>query len=269
MTSSPVVELLARGTAAVRRSGFWWAFGIIVFALVNLAFWPSFESSNSLAELEDSMGSLLEAFGAQGLSTPAGYLDGQLFAFLLPLLFSAAAVAMTSALTSGDEDAGRLELLHALPLSRTTLWLARLTSAALVLGAIVVATAVLVAASLAPFSLDEAGYGRVVFATLACGALALFHGSVAYALGGLGSSRGVALGGAIGVLVVGYVVGFVLPIAEALAGARALSPWNWALGEQPVTDGVSPGRLVLLLAVTAVLIVVGTWGVNRRDIRTA
>lgn len=267
--SAPAAELVRRGVAAVRRSGFWWGFGIVAFALVNLAFWPSLEASGSLAELEDSMGSMLEAFGAAGLSTPAGYLDGQLYAFLLPLLLSGAAIAMTSVLTSGDEDAGRLELIHALPIRRPTIWLARLGAATLVLAAIVATTAALVVATLAPFSLEEAGYGRVLAATAACGALALFHGAVAYALGGFGASRGLALGGAIAVLVVGYVVGFVLPIADSLAWARGLSPWNWAIGEQPVSDGISLGRLALLLAVTALLVVLGTWGVTRRDIRTA
>ncbi len=267
--SGPGGELVLRGMAAVRRSGFWWGFGIVAFAVVNMAFWPSFESSGSLADLEDSMGSLLEAFGAQGLSTASGYIDGQLYAFLLPLLFSGAAIAMTSALTAGDEDAGRLELLHALPVRRTTLWLARLGASAAVFGGIVAATTLAVVVTLAPFSLDEAGYDRVIFATLACGALALFHASLAYAVGGLGGSRGLALGASIGILVVGYVVGFILPIADALSGVRGFSPWNWAIGVQPVTDGVSPARLTLLLVVTVLLVAAGTWGVNRRDIRTA
>ena len=70
-------------------------------------------------------------------------------------------------------------------------------------------------------------------------------------------------------LVVGYVVAFVLPISDALSAARGFSPWNWAIGEQPVSDGVSPAGVALLLAVTAVLIAVGTWAVTRRDIRTA
>jgi ABC-2 type transport system permease protein len=63
-------------------------------------------------------------------------------------------------------------------------------------------------------------------------------------------------------------VAFVLPISDALSGARVWSPWNWAIGEQPVSDGVGIG-LVAILAVTAVLVAVGTWGVERRDIRSA
>jgi len=266
--SGTVVELIHRGMAALRRSGFWWGFAILVFALLNLAFWPSLESSGSLTELEDSMGDLLEAFGAQGLSTPAGYLDGQLYALMLPLLLSGAAIAMTSALTSGDEDAGRLELLHALPISRRTIWLSRWAAATGVLAAIVLVTTGAVSAVLVPFSLEDAGFGAVIAATLACGALAAFHGSVAYLVSGLGGSRALALGTSVGVLLAGYVVAFVLPISDALSGARVWSPWNWAIGEQPVSDGVGLG-LVAILAVTAVLVAVGTWAVERRDIRSA
>jgi ABC-2 type transport system permease protein len=265
--NGPVGELIRRGVAAERRAGFWWGFGIVVFALLNMAFWPSFESSNSLAEMEESMGSLLEAFGAQGISTPAGYLDGEIFALLLPLLLSGAAIAMTAALTSADEDAGRLELLHALPIRRTTLWLARFAAALVMLGLIVVATAGFVTVGLHPFSLDEAGIGSVIAATLAVGALGAFHAAVAYAIGGLGGRRGLALGGSIAVLVLGYVVTSILPLADPLRDAKQFSPWYWAIGSQPVSDGVDPQRLLLLLAVTVALVALGTWGVQRRDIR--
>ena len=106
-------------------------------------------------------------------------------------------------------------------------------------------------------------------ATLACGALAAFHGAVTYAIGGLGGSRGLALGGAVGVLVLGYVLSSVLPLADALGGAKELSPWYWAIGTQPVSDGISLVRVVLLVVVTGALVALGTWGVGRRDIRTA
>jgi ABC-2 type transport system permease protein len=266
--NGPVPELVRRGLAALRRSAFWWGFATVVFAVLNLAFWPSFESSGSLADLEDSMGDLLEAFGAQGLSTSAGYLDGQLYALMLPLLLSGAAIAMTSAITSGDEDAGRLELLHALPLGRRTIWLSRWAAGVAALGTIVLIITAAVSACLVPFSLDEAGFGRVIAATLACGVLAVFHGSIAYLVGGLGGSRALSADTAVGVLLVGYVVAFVLPISDALSGVRRWSPWNWAIGEQPVSDGVGLGLVTIGVAV-AVLVAVGTWAVERRDIRSA
>ena len=96
----------------------WWGLAIVTFSLVNLAFWPSLEGSEALESLEGMSEGLLEAFGAQDIATPAGYLDGQLFALMLPLLLSGMAIAAVTAITSGDEDAGRLELLHALPVTR-------------------------------------------------------------------------------------------------------------------------------------------------------
>ena len=44
----------------------------------------------------------------EDLATAGGYLDGQMYALMLPLLLSGLAIAITSALTAGDEDAGRL-----------------------------------------------------------------------------------------------------------------------------------------------------------------
>ena len=85
-------ELLVRGMRALRRSAAWWGFGIVVFAVVNAAFWPSLEGSDALDSFDD-MADLLEAFGAQNLATPSGYLDGQMYALMLPLLLSGMAIA--------------------------------------------------------------------------------------------------------------------------------------------------------------------------------
>ena len=265
--SAEAAELLRRGVHAQRRSGFWWGVGILALALVSVAFWPSLEGSSALTDMTKSSKSLMEAFGVQDLATAAGYLDGQMYALMLPLLLSGLAIAATSALTAGDEDAGRLELVHALSVSRTAVWLARIGAATIVLAVVTVLTTIVVTLSLGPFSLEDVSVSRIVTATLACGALALFHGAVAYAVAGAGGSRAMSAGAAIAVLVVGYVASYLLPLSDALKGFRKLSPWYWAIGTQPVTDGLSAAWMVLLLGVTAMLVVVGTILVNGRDIR--
>lgn len=267
--SGQSAELLRRGLHAQRRSAFWWAVGVIALALVSVAFWPSLQGSSALTDITKSSKSLMEAFGVQDLATASGYLDGQMYALMLPLLLSGLAIASTSALTAGDEDAGRMELLQALPVSRSSVWLARMGAAAIVLAIVTALTAIVVVASLAPFSLDGISATRIVVATLACGALGLFHGSIAYGAAGAGASRAVSAGIAIAVLVVGYVASYLLPLSDALSGLRTVSPWYWAIGTQPVTNGVSGAWMLLLLAITAVLVVAGTVLVNRRDIRGA
>jgi ABC-2 type transport system permease protein len=267
--SASTTELLRRGLHALRRSGFWWAVGIVVLAAVSVAFWPSLEGTDSLNDLMDSSENLMQAFGAQDMSTAAGYLDAQMYALMLPLLLSGLAIAATSAITAGDEDAGRLELLHALPVRRETVWLTRLVSALAILVIVCTLTAAVVAASIGPFSLDGIGVGRVVAATFACGALAAFHGAVAYAVAGLGGSRGLAAGVAVAVLVTGYVASYLLPLSDALDGFRRASPWYWAIGTQPMSEGISGPWLLPLLLSFAALVVVGTAAVGRRDIRSA
>lgn len=266
--TSPAAELLRTGARALRRSSIWWAVGIVAFAVINLAFWPSFEGSDALSSLQEMSGDLLQAFGAQNIATPEGYLDGQMYALMLPLLLSGMAIAMSTALTAGDEDAGRLELLHALPVARRTIWLARFGS---VLCAVAAVTGIVAAATVLAtrvFSL-EVSAPRVVVATFACAALAVFHGAVCYLVAGLGRSRAVAIGTGVLVMVIGYVVSFVFPLSQALADAQKASPWYWALGAQPISDGIAPLPLAGLLVVSAVLVAAGTLTLERRDIRAA
>ncbi|HLM63299.1 MAG TPA: ABC transporter permease subunit [Acidimicrobiales bacterium] len=267
--SASTTELLRRGLHALRRSGFWWAVGIVTLAAVSVAFWPSLEGTDSLTDLVDSSEDMMQAFGVQDMSTAAGYLDAQMYALMLPLLLSGLAIASTSAITAGDEDAGRLELLHALPVRRETVWLTRLVSALAVVTIVSALTAAVVAVSIGPFSLDGITVGRVVAVTFACGALAAFHGAVAYAVAGLGGSRGLAAGIAAAVLVIGYVASYLLPLSDALEGFRRLSPWYWAIGTQPMSDGISGLWLLPLIAFFVALVAVGTVAIGRRDIRSA
>lgn len=261
-------EILGRGMRALRRSALWWAIGIVSFIVVNLAFWPSLESSAALDGF-DEMGALLEAFGAQNIATPAGYIDGQLFALLIPLLLSAMVIMSVSGLTAGDETAGRLELLHALPVGRRTVWFGRWLASMLTLIGVSVAGGLVTLVCLPVFSLDEVAPGRVIGATIGSALLALLHGAVAYLVAGFGGNRAQSAGAAFVVLIVGYVLNFILPISDALAGARRWSPWNWALGEQPVTNGIGATGTTLVAVAGLTCVAAGTWAIERRDLRTA
>ena len=137
-------ELLRRGVDSLRRSAFWWGLDIVCLALVNVAFWPSLEGSDALASF-DEIGAALEAFGAQNMSSPVGYLDGQMFALMLPLLLSGFAVSGVTAITAGDEDAGRLECLLALPVGRRQVWFSRWLASAVAVLSVAAVTAIVMA----------------------------------------------------------------------------------------------------------------------------
>ncbi len=259
---------LADALHALRRSTPWWVTGTAVFVVMNTVFWPSLRDSNVLSQLSEMSPTILEAFGAQGMGTAAGYLDGQLFALMLPMILSAMAVAQVSALTSGDEDAGRLELLHALSVARRTIWLVRFTGALIAVTAAGAVIGALLVAVRLPFGFETVGVGRIVAAVAACVVLGAFHGTVAFALGAAGLRRPVAVGGAILVAAAAYLADFVLPIADSLRGARRLSPWYWAIGKQPIADGIAPLPVCGLAAAGVALLATGVVLLERRDIRS-
>lgn len=269
MSGGALVEIPARGLAALKRTTLWWTLGLVGLVVATVAFWPALERSDALSSLEKSAGPLLKAFGAQNLSSAAGYLDGQVYAFLLPLLLIAMAVSTVTSLTIGDEEAGRLELLFALPVSRQAVWLGRAGAALLAVLAASVVTGLVVMACLPIFSLHHVSVGRVAAATLACALLAAFHGSVGYLVGAGGKPRSMAIGVSVLVAVAGYVASFLFPLAHSLAGLRRISPWYWALGDQPVGHGVHATHLLVVLAATIVLVAVGTRALDRRDLHSA
>jgi ABC-2 type transport system permease protein len=263
------LELLSRGLGAQRRSGLIWGGAMLLLTVSVLAIWPSMSESGSLDDLMGGMSpEMIAAFGLDDFGSPAGFLNGNLYALLLPLLFAVLGVMQTNALTAGDEDAGRLELLLALPVSRVGAYLGRFVAVVLVLAAIaaLVGAAVGFGAPALDMELDTAG---VVAASLSMFLLGLFHASLALALAGIGLRGPVVLAASLGVLALGYVAHALLPMIESMDGVVAASPWHWALGEQPLENGFDPAGIAALAAGSIVLLVIALLAVRRRTIRTA
>lgn len=263
------LELFRRGLGAQLRSGLVWAIALVLLTVSVLATWPELSASGSLDQLLSGLSpEMIAALGLADFGSPAGYLNGNLYALLLPLLFGVLGIMHMNGLTAGDEDAGRLELLLALPVRRTTVYLARFAAVGVVLvavGALVGATVVFGAPA---FDMDLDA-GGVIAATTGIMLLGLFHAALVLALAGLGLRSAPVLGVSFGVLILGYLVHALLPMIDARGDLVWLSPWHWALGGQPLVDGFDARGCTLLASGTAVLVVVGLLAVRRRTIRTA
>lgn len=264
-----VLELVRRGLVAQRRSALIWGAVLVLLAGSVLAMWPSLSDSGSLDSLSAGVPhEVAVALGLADLASPAGFLDGNLTAVLLPVLLGAIAIVHMQTLTAGDEDAGRLELLLALPVSRTSVYLARFASVALVLVAIATLVGLTIGLGAQAFDMQLRTEG-VVAVTASLLLLALLHAGLVTALAGLGMRGTLVLAVAFGVLALGYLAHSLLPMVEALEPLAESSPWHWALGAQPLTDGFDAGGMLLLAGGCALLVVVGLLGIRRRTIRTA
>lgn len=244
----------------------WWSIGIGGLVIATVAFWPSFQGSTSLTDLIDQMpGAMVEALGMADFGTPVGYLRGNLYAVFVPLLLALAAVALVNSVTAGEESNGRLELYLAQPVGRRAAFLGRAAAALIGLTVITVALAAFQLAGDALVDLRiDTGY---LVATIAlCGLLAALHGALAVAIAGARPRPPLVLGIGIAVAIGGYLVFALFPLNEVLEPWRHLSPWDWALGGDPLAGRTEPWRFGVLALPTILLAAIGAWAVGRRDV---
>jgi ABC-2 type transport system permease protein len=172
-----------------RRSLGWWSLGLLAVVAVYVLPYRTYLDSGVLSANTDTP--LYQALGYD--NSPAGYLQGALFALLGPLLLVMMAVAAGARAIAGDEEAGTLELLLAHPVSRTRLLLERFgaLAAAITLLGLVVWGGALAAVSAADMGI---GADRLAAATLGLVLLALGFGTVALAAGAASGRRGLTFG---------------------------------------------------------------------------
>ncbi len=261
-------ELLLRALGAQRRSGLIWMICLAALAGSVVALWPSMSESGSLdAMVEGLSPDLVAALGLADLGSPVGFLTGNLYAMVLPWAFCALGIMHMTTATAGDEDAGRLELLLALPVSRTQVYLTRVVAVAIVVALTNLAVGAVVGFGGAAFDMDLDADG-VAAVTAALFMLALFHAALAFALAGVGLRAPAVSGISFAVLGVGYLAHAMLPLVADAKDAALASPWEWALGGQPLKNGFDGPGLAALGAGIVVFAAIGLIAVRRRTIRT-
>lgn len=262
-------ELLKRGLGAQLRSSLIWGISMVALTASVVALWPSLSRSGSLDSMVAGLPpDLVSALGLTDFGSPAGFLNGNLYAVFLPLLFTVLGTVQMNALTAGDEDAGRLELLLALPVARPVVYLSRYAGVALVLGVLAAATGATVGITAPVFDLDIDAAG-IAAVSLSMFWLGLFQASLVLALAGLGLRAPTVSTVAFSELAAAYAVYALLPLAGSAADLARWSPWHWALGSQPLTQGFDVRGSALLAASCALLTAVGLLTIRRRTIRTA
>lgn len=249
-----------------RRSLLGWTLAIVAVGAMYASFWPTMQTPEMTQAMEAYPEGLLEAFNYDDLTSAAGYLGSAVYGLLVPLLVLVFAIAAGTRAIAGDEEAGTLDLLLAHPVGRVRLAVQRF--AALVTGVVlvVVLLGLAMAALTGPVGFDGVTAGEFAAMSLHLALFGILFGALAYALGAATGRRAVALGGSAVVAVLAYLANAVLPQVEGLAGARALSPWDWYLGGDPLVNGVQVGHVLLLAGAAALLVAAGTWALRRRDI---
>jgi beta-exotoxin I transport system permease protein len=261
-------ELLRRGFLDHRRALAGWCAGIVGYVALIASIFPSIEGSTELNQLIESYPDVLKSLfgitGAGNLTSGAGFLDAELFSFMLPLLVLVLAISSGARTFAGEEDAGRLELVLAYPVTRRGAVFAKglAVLAEVVLACIAAVGAILLFDAIVGLDLS---LEHVAGAFLWLVSLGVFYGWLALAAGAAYPSRALALGVAAGTAAVDYLIGGLHDLAGWLDPFRFISPF-WLVGQLPLQRGTDLLGVVVLLAASVVVLVVGATLVERRDL---
>lgn len=268
MSLTGTAEFTRRGVADHRKALVGWCVGAVTYVVLIAAIYPSLSGSGSLDKLVDSYPDVLKSlFGISkngSLGSGAGFLDAELFSFMLPLLVLVLAIGSGARTFAGEEDAGRLELLLAYPVRRSAAVLAKGAA----VGAEVVA--ICACAGIALGVLDPIfdlglSVGHIAQAVAGLALLGLLFGWLALAVGAATGKHGLAVALAAGIAAGGYLVSGLHTLAGWLDPFRLLSAFWW-IGTSPLQNGIrGSGALVVALAAVAALLA-GAALVERRDL---
>lgn len=263
--SRPPVPIFRRHLIDGWRGQLAWTVGIAAVIVLYLPLYPSLQSPE-LSQLIDSLpAELVRTLRFDEIATGAGYAQAAFFGLLGFVLAVIASTSWGAAFIAGAEESGHLELTLAHAVGRVQYALesaAALVAKLLALGAVAF---VLILAVNNPAELDLS-VTSLLAVTLAWVGLSLLSGVAALAVGALTGRRSWAIGAGAGIAVLGYGLDTLGGTSEDLEWVRSLSPYHWAYGHTPLTNGVDWAGLAILWATAAVLIALATAALARRDI---
>ena len=251
-----------------RRSLLWWGIGVVLLAVVTVAFYPSIANAPGFDSILDEMP---EAFAraflgeVTDLTSPEGYLNSQLFVFFVPLLFLAFAAARGSSAIAGEEESGTLDLLLSYPVERWRVAVDKF--AAIIVTTLVLASVFWLALAVGVVAIGmEVSLLRLAEITLSAALLGLVFGALAMALGCGTGKRGLSIGVTSAAGAAAYFLNALAPLVDALEPARKLSPFYYYSSTDPLTNGMDPGHVAVLIGLTVALVAVALVLFRRRDL---
>jgi ABC-2 type transport system permease protein len=248
------------------RSTLGWALGLAAAIFLYLPLYPSIGGSAQMQEMIDALpAEMTKALNYDQIATGPGYTQATLFGLLGFLLMTIASVSWGAAAVGGDEESGQLELTLAHGVRRVQVVLER--ALALLLRVILLAALVCVLVWLlnGPAQLGI-GLENLLGATVLFAGLALLSGTAALCAGAVTGRRTYGLAAGAAVAVLGYVFNAVGRQSKDVEWLLNLSPYHWAYGNSPVSNGADWPAAAWLWGISAALVALAAVALERRDV---
>lgn len=259
--------LIVKAARDQRRGVIGWGIAVAAVVLMYSSFFPSIEES--AADLQAYLDNLPEAIrnivGAEDYSSPVGYLQGEFFNTMGPLLILIFTIGAGSRAIAGEEEAGTLDLLLSAPVRRRqVLWTkaVAIVASAAFLGVV----AAVVVGAVGPLFDLSVPFGDVAAACAMLTLLGVAFGAVAFAVGAATGHRTVANAVAGGLAVVALIVNALGPTVDWLRPLRPYSPFRWYQEPGLLTSGLHGPNVVVLTGIAIACYAIAFVTFDRRDL---
>ena len=180
-----------------RRGLAWWVLGVVLLCAAMTSFYPSISTNDAIQDYVDAFDpDLLALFGFTELldiTSGPGYLNAELFSFMVPVMVIIFAVSLGASAIAGEEDKRTMEILLTEPVSRRRVLLEKyafLLAANAMLGVVVWLSLAIGAIAV---GMDVSMF-KLAATTLSSALLGVTFGSLAFAVGAFTGNRGLSIG---------------------------------------------------------------------------
>lgn len=251
------------------RALVWWSLGLIGMVALMVAVYPTVRDNPDLDRMVRDYPEALKAFmsfgGELDYASGAGYLGGELFSFMVPLLLLVAAVGAGARAIAGEEERGTLDLLLANPISRRRLVLEKLAALAVEVAILALVLWLSLVVGVEAVGMDVS-VAHLAAATASAALLALAFGAIALLAGAATGHRGLAIGVAAAGAVAAYLVSSIAALVDFLEPAKQASPFYHYVASDPLRHGLGLPHVAFLVALALLAVAAATVTFDRRDL---
>jgi ABC-2 type transport system permease protein len=264
-------NVMLRTVRDARRGLLGYSVGLVLLILMMGLVWPTIASQgDEFQKLLESYPPAMQAFVGDmaEFTTPAGYLRGELYSAMLPLIILLFAIGRSADALAGEEERGALDTLLAHPVSRRRAYMEKAAGVAtgITLIALVIALSVIGIDFIFSMGLRVAG---IFGASLMLALLAFAAQGVTFALAGWRGRKGFVIALASVFAVSSWLLSSLGRLVDQLEPARVLSVFAHYGDANPLSEGLDWGSALVLLVVASGSLILGSWLFERRDVGVA
>lgn len=241
-----------------------WSVAIVLLTVMTMSFFPTLRDTfgESLKDVPESAKAFLG--DAAVYQTIEGFVDLQVFAQMV-FFTIIMGVILGTGLLAGEENEGTLQTLLSHPVSRSRVFIDKLLAMMAIVG--VVCIGLFLATALGAVMVGESmPLMRTLLACFMLWLVTMVFSVLGYSLGAITARRGIS-GAAAGMLAfVTYLISALAPNVSALKIPNFFSPFRYFNNPSILKYGVELSDLGVLVAICAVLAVLGYAVFTKRDV---